>query len=130
MDSGRDQHAESAVSWRYEQSTGRMTSPDGSRVDTGYSGHPPHVNDSTAESDVAVGPIPLGIWLIHVPVTHISLGPVAIPLEPKFPCARSGFYIHGDNSRMDFSASHGCIILPRVVRELIAASGDMELIVS
>ncbi|MFA6125072.1 MAG: hypothetical protein WCS75_11525 [Sphingomonas sp.] len=34
------------------------------------------------------------------------------------------FRIHGDNAKLDRSASHGCIILPRAVRERMWASGD------
>jgi hypothetical protein len=40
---------------------------------------------------------------------------------------RSGFYIHGDNGKGDRSASEGCIILPRAVRERIHDSGDTRL---
>lgn len=42
-------------------------------------------------------------------------------------CGRSGFLIHGDSIAHTGQASHGCIILPRSVREQIAASGDDEL---
>jgi hypothetical protein len=40
---------------------------------------------------------------------------------------RSSFLIHGDNSLGNHTASHGCIILSRMVREKMRASGDMDL---
>ena len=121
------------MSWRYESSTGVLTSPDGSRQDTGYSGHPPHVNDPAAEAILGVGPIPRGSWWIGTAEDHPQLGPDAIPLSPvrgtdaTWTYGRSGFFIHGDSEAMNQTASHGCVIVPRVVRELIAASGDSEL---
>jgi hypothetical protein len=48
------------------------------------------------------------------PVGHNALG-------------RSLFRIHGDNAQND--ASHGCVILPRNIRELIWNSGDRALTV-
>ena len=40
---------------------------------------------------------------------------------------RDGFLIHGDNTAMNHTASHGCIILPRIVRAGIDASDDKVL---
>jgi hypothetical protein len=40
---------------------------------------------------------------------------------------RSDFYIHGDNPALNYTASEGCIILARPIREQIAASGDNDL---
>lgn len=40
---------------------------------------------------------------------------------------REGFLIHGDSIVHMGQASHGCIILPRSIREQIAASGDDEI---
>jgi len=40
---------------------------------------------------------------------------------------RSAFLIHGDN--LSHTASHGCVILRRDVRERISASTDRTLVV-
>jgi hypothetical protein len=40
---------------------------------------------------------------------------------------RSGFLIHGDSIIRPGTASRGCIILAREIREQIAASGDADL---
>jgi hypothetical protein len=42
---------------------------------------------------------------------------------------RSAFLIHGDNFQNDRSASSGCIILPRTVRETVWDRGDHLLTV-
>jgi hypothetical protein len=40
---------------------------------------------------------------------------------------RDGFLIHGDSVENPGTASHGCIILPRAVRDQISASGDKQI---
>ena len=40
---------------------------------------------------------------------------------------RSGFFIHGDTSAMNHSASEGCIIIGRSFRNQLAASDDNQL---
>jgi hypothetical protein len=42
---------------------------------------------------------------------------------------RTGFLIHGDSLQHPGRASNGCIILPRPIRDRIAASGDDQLTV-
>jgi len=56
-------------------------------------------------------------------------GSLTIPLIPSSSnqmFGRSGFLIHGDNSCGCDSASEGCVILPRWVRELLNDSDDRE----
>jgi hypothetical protein len=50
-----------------------------------------------------------------------------IPKEGTDTFGRSGFLIHGDSVAMPGTASHGCIILSRDLREQISASGDNQL---
>lgn len=111
----------------YEQSTGKLTdapkNADPTRLGTGYSGHPPHVNDAEAQALKARGPIPRGRYRVSHPWEHVRLGPVAmflVPFVANDMQGRSGFFIHGDNSYGNNTASHGCIILPRRIREEIA----------
>ena len=45
---------------------------------------------------------------------------------------RGGFLMHGDNSLLNHTASEGCIIAPRGIRDLVAAAraaGDNQLTV-
>lgn len=101
-----------------------------SRLGKGYSGHPPYVNDAEAEALKARGPIPRGSYRIGRSFDHVRLGPLSMYLDPlkgteQF--GRSGFFIHGDNSYGNYSASHGCIILGRSIRAKIADSGATVL---
>ena len=49
------------------------------------------------------------------------------------PCAdtptfgRDGFLLHGDSKESPGRASHGCVIMPRSVREQVWKSGDRDL---
>lgn len=122
------------MSYEYSQSTGCLYLADheGNRalVARGYAGKDDGVNNPDAEDRLAVGPLPRGVWRIGDPHRHPRLGPVSLPLtREKIPYGRSGFFIHGDNGRSDQSASRGCIILPRPVREWIARSGVRTLVV-
>lgn len=113
----------------YNQASGCMylCDQDDSRclLARGYSGHGEHINKPVSQWLVAKGPIPRGVWKIGRPIHHQRLGPVSLPLTPfgHDACGRSEFFIHGDNSRGDRSASSGCIILPRSTREAIGALG-------
>jgi len=54
---------------------------------------------------------------------------VLLPTPGTDTLGRDAFRIHGDNSLGNRSASHGCIILRREVREHMWSSGDHELVV-
>lgn len=96
----------------------------------GYSGKGEGLNNPALTARRRMGPIPVGLWQIERPRSHPTLGPVSLPLKPvDVNTERSAFYIHGDNSKGDFSASEGCIILPRAVREVIADNIPAMLIV-
>lgn len=116
--------------WLYQQSTGVLRH-DGQYVATGYAGHGDGLNNPAFERIRGIGPLPAGVWKIGKAYKHDTLGPVCMNLKPvgHFAFNRKYFRIHGDNSRGDKSASHGCIILPRVVRERISNSGDDDLTV-
>lgn len=109
----------------YSQSSGVMYLEDHERnritLARGYSGHGTSINDPDSEGFVGRGPIPRGVWKVGSPVDSDRMGPHCIPLSPVGHDAyhRSGFYIHGDNRNGDRSASTGCIILPRNIRQVI-----------
>lgn len=120
--------------WLYVQSTGNLyhdDSPDA--VATGYSGFGEGKNNPALEQVHDVGPIPRGFWDIGDPecVTTVGPhGPFVLPLTAKEGTetfGRSGFLCHGDSINHAGSASHGCIVMSRPVREEIAASHDQLL---
>lgn len=97
-------------------------------IGRGYSGKGSARNDPEREREHATGPIPRGVWRVSTSLHHSRLGPVVFPLsygetakEASEPFKRSGFFIHGDNAAGNGTASTGCIILPRHVREFISA---------
>ena len=114
----------------YQQSTGIMTL-NGEPFATGYSGKGHGLNNPDRDHVSNVGPIPRGEYRIGEAFHHPSKGPVCMRLIPKGHNAlgRTGFLIHGDNSKLDNSASEGCIILARMFRQQIANSKVTQLIV-
>jgi hypothetical protein len=111
----------------YNSKTGEF-SQDGNYICTGYSGTGEGRNNPDMESVMNVGPIPRGEYTIGEAHSEPVLGPVVMNLDPKEGSnvfGRSLFRIHGDNATHD--ASHGCVILPRVARELVARSPDKVL---
>ena len=115
--------------WSYSQTRG-ILARDGKLFGTGYSGFGTGLNDPGSEAVPDVGPIPRGKWkIVRWDETHADKGPIVGVLEPVGHDAhgRSGFLIHGDNQDMDHTASHGCIILSRVLREDMRRSGDEDL---
>lgn len=111
--------------WLYSQSRGCIWSPAGRIVFAqAYSGHKAGLNNPTMERKAFVGPIPRGEWCIGPVYDSERVGPHAIVLVPRGHSAhgRNYFRMHGDNSRGDKSASYGCVIAPRDVRELIGES--------
>ena len=118
--------------WTYSQSTGEL-SHDGVLVGAGYSGLGLEKDDSGAQDEAGVGPIPQGSWMIGNAGNSPTLGPLAIPLWPAAGTetyGRSGFFIHGDSLDHPGSASHGCIVLEHNVRLAISQSDDKALTVT
>lgn len=117
--------------WRYEQVTGRLFYRD-TLVATGYSGHSAGMNNPLYQNVEKVGPLPEGSYLIGVPRDTVKHGKFVLPLIPQtgsVTFGRSGFLIHGDNIHLDHTASEGCIIVPRDVRQKIYDSGVHLLVV-
>lgn len=121
--------------WIYHQNSGELFKADGEMLATGYSGFGPGKNAPRWEDHLEVGPIPCGRYTIGPPqCVEVAgpHGPFVLPLTPdpaNVMWGRSGFLVHGDSRPHPGSASHGCLIFARVVREQIAASGDHDLTV-
>jgi len=116
--------------WTYAQKTGELHQ-DGQHVATGYSGAGEGKNNPEMQSVRNVGPIPEGDWTIAgPPVNTPEHGPYVLRLTPKDETetfGRSGFLMHGDSKSAPGTASHGCVIMPRTVREQVWDSGDRDL---
>jgi hypothetical protein len=119
--------------WRWQQQTGSLTSQSGNVVGKGYSGFGAGKNNPIYQSVPDVGPCPEGFYNIEAPVDTPKHGPYVLRLEPfaeNNMFGRAGFLIHGDSKTAPGTASHGCLILPRVLRELIWNSEDHQIEVS
>ncbi len=117
--------------WIYEQRTGRLRHNDTS-VATGYSGFGPAKNDPLRQHEAGLGPIPQGAYSLGAVEEEGPHGPVAIhllPLTGTETFGRSAFMVHGDSVEYPGGASHGCIIVPRKVREAMADGRDRLLVV-
>jgi hypothetical protein len=121
------------MAWTYEVPTGSF-GHNGVLIGRGYSGCGEGLNNVAYEQDKDVGPIPRGQWMIGDFFDDDGgKGPVVAHLTPfaeTDTLNRDGFMIHGDNEAMDHTASHGCIILDRAVRDQITASFDRVLVVT
>lgn len=116
---------------KFQISTGQL-SIDGVFIGPAYSGDIDHYNNPSAEALKAKGPIPEGSWGIGAPVDSAATGPFSLPLTPGTETntlGRGDFLIHGDNPQGNHSASHGCVIAARAIREQIDADPDRLLVV-
>ncbi len=115
--------------WTYEQLTGRIIQ-DTELVGVGYSGSPAGKNNPDMQNVAQTGPLPRGTYTISAPRTSPHTGPYTLDLTPD-PAnemfGRTEFRIHGDSIEHPGTASEGCIITGRHVREEIWTSGDHQL---
>lgn len=110
--------------WKYSQSTGIIS--DAEPLGRGYSGHGQGLNNPKLEMVHNLGPIPKGVWELGHWFDDKHLGLCVVPLRPTSQdvFGRGGFFIHGDNKWMNYSASDGCIILSRQLREILKNSQE------
>jgi hypothetical protein len=124
------------VAWEYHQRTGQLTDDNGNAVGNGYSGNGDGLNNPDAEDQAYVGPIPQGGYTIQQQQNNVTGSGTSLPASERLvPDAgnnmhgRDGFLIHGDNQHLNHTASDGCVILPRSVRNQIGSSNDHHLTV-
>ena len=119
-----------AFAWTYSQKTGELQQ-DGNHVGSGYSGANSGKNNPEMETVPNAGPIPRGDWtIVGPPVNTSKHGPYVLALEPSVDTptfGRDGFLLHSDSKESPGCASHGCVIMPRTVREQVWDSGDRDL---
>src|SRR4051812_38187159 len=117
--------------WIYQQATGKMLDADsGETIGVGYSGFRDGKNNARFEMMHSVGPIPCGMYTIQAPRDTNTHGPYVLALVPDEAnemYGREGFLIHGDSIKSPGTASLGCIILSRDVRERLWHQGDRRL---
>jgi hypothetical protein len=123
------------LTWRYNSRTGELTH-DGVYVASGYAGHGSGVNNPSMQGVNSVGPIPTGTYRIERQQDNVTGSGLRLrasmrltPVPSNSMHGRAGFLIHGDNGRRNRSASEGCMIFDRDVRDQIGRSGDSELVV-
>lgn len=117
------------MTWRYVQSVGQL-SHDGQIEGRGYSGAGDGKNNPSMQDVPNVGPIPVGLYTIEEPIDTKTHGPYVMHLMPDAEndmFGRSAFMMHGDSVVNPGTASEGCIIMPRTVREKVWQSGDTTL---
>jgi hypothetical protein len=117
------------MTWRYSQASGWL-SRDGENVAEGYSGAGDGKNNPSMQDVPNVGPIPVGNYTIEKPIDTKTHGPYVLHLTPDDAnemFGRTAFMIHGDSVVHPGTASEGCVIMNRTVREKIWASGDTML---
>ncbi len=116
--------------WTYIQKTGALLQG-GKVVATGYSGIDVGKNNPSMQATPNMGPIPQGDWtIIGPPVNTPDHGPYVLRLQPAANTqmfGRCGFLMHGDSIESPGCASHGCIIMPRAIREQVWNSNDTAL---
>lgn len=115
---------------QYTQDTGLIT---GSNfIGKGYSGFGSGINNPDFESVPDIGPIPKGEYkIVQWYDKYEGKGLVVARLEPVNHDAhgRNGFLIHGDNTEVNHTASHGCIVTSKDVRVNWRKSGDTKVFV-
>lgn len=115
--------------WTWDQRAG-ILSRNGTNISKGYSGLDYGKNNPDKQNVPGIGPIPQGEWSMIGCGDNPHTGPCSIVLSPNAGTntyGRSAFLIHGDSLSNPGEASHGCIILPRIIREEIWASNDHTL---
>lgn len=118
--------------WIWKQKTGILLH-DEEVAGSGYSGTGLGKNNPSWQHIKNTGPIPQGLYNVGAASDTPTHGPHVLPLYPSPEnnmFGRSEFLIHGDSKEHPGTASRGCIILPRFVRELISESGDLQLTVT
>ena len=111
----------------FEQKTGKITDDLGKIIGHGYAGHGEGKNNPEMESVKNTGPLPKGIYYKGQKIDHPKTGPYSIRLIPdknNQMFGRSGFMFHGDSKRNPGTASEGCIVASRKIREMWYESDD------
>jgi hypothetical protein len=120
-----------AVMWIWRQRLGVLYHNDVKQGE-GYSGAGVDKNQPASQELKNKGPIPAGVYGIGPPHRTDTHGDHVLSLTPwkqNYMFGRDAFLIHGDSIADPGTASEGCVILSRALREQISNSGDTVLVV-
>lgn len=130
------------MAWKYSQSTGELTKPDGTRHGFGFAGQPPGINDPAYQFVHGKGPLPEGLYdMIQWIEKDDHLGLCVIALKERAETLLTNrdpgsFRIHGSRNLTTrgltafLQSSEGCICIGDCVsRRAIWNSGDRVLLV-
>lgn len=94
-----------------------------------YSGHGDGLNNWHMENVPDIGPIPKGLYAVSDAFDSPLKGPTVFRLTPIGHDAhgRTAFEMHGDNKFLNHTASNGCIIAARPIREWCDKQNVTEL---
>ncbi len=114
----------------YANKIGEFTNGRNGKKYSAYSGDCDHYNDENSMKLKFKGPLPIGKWEVTKIESH--KGPFTARLQP---CpgtevyGRDGFLIHGDNAKMNLTASQGCIVVEKDCREHIQQGDLLEVFI-
>ncbi len=119
------------MSWIWTQQAGELWW-NGKLISKGYAGKGRGKNNPALQAVKGIGPIPQGIWKMVGVRDSPNTGRFTISLVAQDgnqddihqPTGRSAFRVHGDSIKNPGTASRGCIVLPRGIREKMWYSGD------
>ena len=114
------------LSWKFYPLSGMIKAPSGAFLGTGYSGNGQGLNNPAMENVHNIGPIPRGAYYIGDFFDDDGgKGPTVcdlVPCSETETFGRCGFMIHGDNKKANHTASEGCIVAPRFIRDAMKLS--------
>lgn len=128
------------LDWVCSQSTGNVShvDPNGNSTDigNGYAGNGNGINNPAMQNVPDTGPLPQDAYTIEPQQNNTTGSGTSLPGSMRLTpdpgnsmYGRSGFLIHGDSNQGNRSASEGCIILNRNIRNRIGHNGDSILMV-
>lgn len=115
---------------KYVQRSGYLYDALGRIIGIGYAGRGVGKNNPLMQDVKGIGPLPCGRYTIQAPHDHAVVGKYAMALIPdptNDMYQRNSFYLHGDDVENPGSASHGCIVMSRAVREKVWTGVDHTL---
>lgn len=111
----------------YSQSSGLVSKESGEAVTQGWAGNGAGKNNPAMQDVRSTGPLPQGLYSVGAWQSHPRLGPMAAELMQieGETFGRSAFFIHGPSLRSEHygEESRGCIVIPRVGRDLVRSLG-------
>lgn len=108
--------------YMYEQASGELLDETNNPIAAGYAGREAGKNNPDMQNVKGIGPLPRGWYTVQPPADDAVVGKYAMRLIPDASnemFGRNSFFMHGDSSEHPGLASHGCIVMPRAVREKV-----------